>query len=247
MKFRSLSSLFVIGSLVLLQGCQSASTPSVSEPGTGANASKDATKEELSGKLKIAKEKFQGNGLNYSGLLYELPLTYLVTQTGEKPEEGVSTTTFLSEEKDVWKFSRTRTGSLIRIMGDDKVEVNAKGIFVTEISMGKLEQPMMELPNNLAVGTTWDVTSVVDGEGGTKVKQVSKYKVTKEESMTTKAGTFNCLVIEATSDGSTKDKKVTAKSTFWYAEPFGAVKMVTELTQMESLKQVFSVELVKIK
>jgi len=258
MKLSKIFPLLIIGSLVFIQGCQPASTPSITDanstnPATTSGAA-NATKEDgyvaafvmKPEDISAIKAEIQGNGILYSGLLNSKIRTYEVTNTGGEIETGTSQMKFVGKKDGGWNFERKRTGGLTAIMGDDSVRADGKGIYVTGMSMGTMKEPMLELPKDIQVGSTWDVVTSMTAPDGQEVNQTSKFKVTKEETIKTKAGEFKCLLIEVTGGGSSKVAKVTVNAKFWYTETYGPVKMVTELTQNESLKQTYTVELSKL-
>ncbi len=250
MKSQKLFSMMLFGSLMLLQGCQTASSPAKN---TTTPTTEAGTKPEVSSAGAVPEKELEslnaavkGNGLLYSGLLCTKELTYEVTKTGADPEVGTSKANFVRSKDGKWIFERKRTGGLTEIMGDDTVQVDKKGIYVTEMSMGTLKKPMLELPMDIAVGSTWNEDTTMNASDGQEIKQTTRFKITKEEMVKTKAGEFKCLLIEVSGGGSSKTAKVVVKAKFWYTETYGPVKMITELTQNDTLKQEFTVQLSKL-
>lgn len=137
-----------------------------------------------------------------------------------------------AKEKNVftsdYKFSCTK----------DKVIIDYQSLIPNEMLKGYKDMEMnitgtdIELPNNLSVGQELadaHVMVTIDMGGMSmevKVDQVNR-KVEKQETITTPAGTFDCLVVY----GETKSKMMMAKQSFptriWLADGVGMVKQET--------------------
>lgn len=90
----------------------------------------------------------------------------------------------------------------------------------------------IELPNDLSVGSDLadaNVTINMNMSGikmEIRVDQTNR-KVLKEESVTTSAGTFDCMVITETTTSKTMGANIVLNSKLWLAEDIGMIKQET--------------------
>lgn len=120
---------------------------------------------------------------------------------------------------------------------DNMVKIDYKSLFPAQMMEqyldGDIEMDItgtdIELPNDLVVGKDLADANVTINlnMGGikieTKVDQTNR-KVLKEESITTSAGTFNCIVITETTKTKTMGAKIELNSKLWLAEGVGMIK-----------------------
>jgi hypothetical protein len=168
----------------------------------------------------------------YQGLGNEELLTYDVTFNEMPKEDGTQQNKLEKVENGVATYKVSRTGGLARL-GVDTIEVTDKEVRMVGSSMGVLTEPSVLMPANPTVGTAWDTRLDMDNvQGDRSVKSSIKHKVTKTESVTVPAGTYDCLVVESTlvTDSSStaapgQSTKKTVTMTSHYAQGIGIVKL----------------------
>ncbi len=88
------------------------------------------------------------------------------------------------------------------------------------------------LPNNLSVGqelpdANMNMKISMSGISMNVNTATTNRKVTGKETVTTPAGTFNCLILEHTTTADVMGKKVSTTTKSWFAEGVGMVKQVS--------------------
>lgn len=217
--------------LVLLSGCQAPDRPVVtSSQGKPASTSIEASTPVVQPDKKdeaVVPISLQHEAYHYMGLTNFKPLAYKVTQTGRDEVTGVQTTVLDSATSDSATFTMSRTDGLAQV-GDSTVKVDAKGVWTMTSSLGKTDKPTLEIIADPKPGAEWDVSSKINANGqDVELKGMSK--VVGIQSVQTKGGTFDALLITAKGVMKIKDQSTPVETSTWYVKDIGWVKMVTQM------------------
>ena len=173
-------------------------------------------------KLGNVDQKLKGDGFSYYGLGYEKPLTYSYVQdTGAKPTEGTQIVQ-ISGTPESPVFHMIRGGSLADLGSEDLI-IKADGVYAIGSKLGKFDPPTIALPNNLTVGKSWTNDQNIKKDS-TAVHVLMDNKVSKAESVTTPAGTFDTFKVHSAGRMTTPSQNVPFSSDSWYAKEVGLVK-----------------------
>jgi len=123
---------------------------------------------------------------------------------------------------------------------DNMVKIDYQSLFPAQMMQqyGKMDIEMdisgsdIELPNDLSVGKDLpdaNITIALSMSGikiNTSVDQINR-KVVNQESVTTSAGTFDCMVLTETTKTKTMGANIEMYSKLWLAEGVGMIKQET--------------------
>ncbi|MEA2554282.1 MAG: hypothetical protein QOJ65_2458 [Fimbriimonadaceae bacterium] len=226
---------FVVALALVAAGCDQATVaqaPGGSAPQNGSGKNPDPRP--------LIDPKLQNDAYHYYGLSRTEPMSLVVAVQGQAPLTGEQTFAYAGVEGGKAKFKVNRTGQLQK-MGDEEIWLDDKGITVASTSPGTLEGHPLELPASLTPGTTWKTDyKVTLPTGGSE--DHSTYKVVGPAKVTTKAGTFDALLIESTGDDILNGTKVKMNTKSWYVKDRGAVKVVVSYKQATGGTQTMTIE-----
>lgn len=224
MNIRPYVAMLVLPLLVL--GCKGGSKASsaANEPPAPVSVKETPAAKTLPASLMTA-------GYEFSGLASEKKATYEVTNDlGLPASTMIQTSTLVSVESDKAVFEVKRETTLPN-MKSQTIELTPDGVFTTKVDLGSLVKPAMEMPADLAPGKEWDTTMTISDSNQTlEVKAVNK--ATKIETITVKAGTYDCIRIEttlttrSTVTGTSAPTKTSGSVVSHYAKNVGLVKLV---------------------
>lgn len=201
-------------------GEQAANNAPVPEP--EASESTEAATTADAETVKTLPADLEHDGMHYSGLNANRVLSYKISQKGMPDQFGELKITRTALKDGKLAIVRQRPG--LAQLGDDEVEVRKEGVFVTKMSAGSLENPTLELPADLSIGSTWSDTSEIE-VNGTQMHNKATYKVVGDKSVTVPGGTFLCREISATGtitmSGAVNPLTVNA----FYAKDVGLIRM----------------------
>lgn len=242
MKLRSLTSVSLALALVvsLLAGCdkggsEASKTPGGTESTKSADETKSpdtkATPSEADGTKEADKaadpstipDAIKGDAYELYGLNVTSPQKFEVTVNKNPPEEGEQTVTFKGMKDGVAQFSITRTGAFAASLGDQEMELSDKGLYVTSLTAGTLEEKALELPLHLKPGDSWHSKQKLTTPNAT-IETDAIYKVKGLEKVKTKAGVYDALLVVATGPIKTGGAEMQMTAKGWYAKGVGAVK-----------------------
>lgn len=238
MRLRLLALLPLAAFAIALLGCQQGASPSQAAPAsTDKPASSDSAPPANTqpgnpddNRAEIP-DTLKHDGFLYGGFAPEAAeQTYVVKITGREDSEATTTVRFTGMKDGKAIFERTRQGALADL-GSDTVSIDAEGVKVIQMSIGKVTKPVLELPAKIEVGTRWPATVEVETANG-KLTQTGTYRVVAEEKVTVPAGTFTAKKVVLEGSATSSAGKATIKGTYWFVENVGSVKTLIE-QQME--------------
>ncbi len=249
----------MIGALALCFGCtQDKPDASVAKGGssnmtTGASLSKPSTnKVDTDAPVTpVLPAAIQSDGYHYYGLTRTEPMNYVVTVSNasgdQPPQNAAQSVKFEGMDGDKAKFVIHRTGAL-EPLGSMHVLVDAKGITIASTNPGTLKGTPLDLPADVKPGTTWKSDYTIDFDksttmpaGGSSTAH-STTKIVGVQKVTTKAGTFDALLVESNEDDMLNGKPATIHSQTWYVKDRGPVKMVVQTKQPSSQSGTMTIE-----
>lgn len=221
MKFRTLS-VSSIGALTCaalcafaLAGCGNSSSTA------GAGATSSTASSGTSGKSDAA---------DYYGLDNPKPMKYKITLSDQPTSEKIGFQTIkLKETKGNTKIYSVERSEGIAFLTNQEMRLEPDGIHNIDSETQKFGKEDMELPNNLAPGSTWKTHTEFSTQGQTLVSD-SDFKVEGEEKVTTEAGEHTALLVTSTGYSTIQGLKEQMTSKSWYVRGLGLVKSVMELT-----------------
>lgn len=244
----------VIGALALCFGCgpKDASTTAVNSEKAPSGQTQPLTSKETG--APVAPDlpaNLQHDGYRYDGLSRTDPSNFLVTITNaagaQEPLTGAQSVSFEGMDGGNAKFVIRRTGAL-ESMGSEHVQVDPKGVTIVSTSPGQLDGTPIEMPANVSVGSTWKTDYKVTlpksaqlPNGGTS-EDHSTFKVVSNEKVTTKAGTFDALLVESNGNDILNGQPVTLHTKTWYVKDRGPVKIVLETKQPNNQTGTMTIE-----
>jgi len=177
----------------------------------------------------------QNDAYHYYGLSRTTPATYVVTIDKGSPDTGSETVKFKGMDGGRAKFDIERTGALEQL-GSEQVALDDKGVTVMSTTPGTLEGNPLDMPAKLTPGATWKTDYKVTiaatpaaGQTGAKptvTEDHSTFKVVGPQKVTTKAGTFDAILIESDGNDSLNDQNFNLKTQSWYVKDRGPVKIL---------------------
>ncbi len=234
--------LLPLVAILSLVGCSQSTPPTAAKPGTepgktggpvppaavGAGASgtepaKDASNEAPKPKP-ILPAELKNDAYDYYGLGLTEPVPMEVVMQGQPTRTGTQLVQLKEVSNDVAVYEITRTGSLADL-GSMQVELKKDGIFVRSSSIGEIEGSHLELPSGLHIGKSWTSTLKIKGASGT-VENSSTFKIVRTESVTTKVGKYNALLITSVGPATIAGQKSQMSTKGWFVKGRGAVKMI---------------------
>ena len=180
----------------------------------------------------------QNDAYHYYGLSRTAPATYVVTIDNGSPQTGSESVKFKGMDGGHANFDIERTGALEQL-GSEQVALDDKGVTVMSTTPGKLEGNPLDMPASLAPGTTWKtdykvtIAPAAPTTGTDSVKPTptvtedhSTFKVVGPQKVTTKAGTFDAILVESDGKDSLNSQNFNLKTQSWYVKDRGPVKIV---------------------
>lgn len=223
-------------------GCDPApkETPTTQQPGTTAASTQVTSKDVGAPVTPVLPANLQHDGYRYYGLSRTEPMYYDVTVDNgggsNPPQVAGQSIAFEGMDAGKAKFVINRTGALSRL-GSMHVVVDPKGVTIVSTSPGKMDGTQLDMPANPTPGTTWKSDYKIDfyksdamPEGGTSTAHLTD-KIVGVQKVTTKAGTFDALLVESNENDLLNGKPATIHSQSWYVKDRGLVKMVVDTKQ----------------
>jgi hypothetical protein len=232
--------------MLLLLGCSGKKTTEPTTTTTTGGATTGTTTGEEAVTLP---DSLKNSAYDYKGLGNDSLRTYTATFPKQPTEDGTETVRLEKVEDGKATFIIERTGALSSL-GTETVELSTKGVTTVAASSGVVT-PMLELPADLHVGSSW-TDKFESTQAGTTVKATVNLKAVREEKLKVPAGEFDCIVIEnvmdATVTGGTADVNGTAKTTItaYYAKGIGIVKLVGKTVRSNGSTENLLIELKSI-
>lgn len=210
--------------LILLAGCHKSQDLKVAkgaEGDAGAPAAQ-AISDQSDSKAKVPTE-LQTDAYHYYGLNNSKPVPMEMKVTGGPAKTGTQALEYVGMKAGKAIYTLKHTGGLTEL-GDTTMSLEKDGLYSTATSIGKGGDHELELPANLAIGTSWPVKSTYVTNDGRKIETEATFKVLRSEKVKVPSGTFDALYIE--SDGTAKfdTQNVRMKTLNWYVKDHGQVK-----------------------
>lgn len=161
-------------------------------------------------------------------------------------QEGTQTLRLTEVGENEAKFTVAFGGALL-IRGNQEVVLKPDGIYVTKLADKQLDKPMLELPNDLTPGKTWNSSVTIDGPTGDPVEMSATFKVKGSEKLKTEAGEFDAIRVDGTMTAKSAAGTVKSPVTGWYAKGTGQIKFVVKGVRGDAKdpKQTMTVEIAK--
>lgn len=233
--------LCLLGLAFVIAGCQrqAPAEPEADQQPGAAAADQPAPAETVL----VLPEELRHEAALWHGLDQIRPKTYWFSmENGGREGMGSQVAEINLIEGGVAQLSITRTGALADI-GNEEVEVRPDGIWLVSTTLGTLDKPAKSMPANPAVGETWSNEYVLTATGGQKLQGRSNFRVARQEEVTTRAGTFQALLVVEEGTITVNDQRSTTRARSWYAKGHGMVKLIAEVTTPDQPKTTFTVEL----
>ncbi len=168
-------------------------------------------------------DKFKHAGFEYYGLADGSELTYEFLFNGTK-SVGTQKSVYVGTQDGIPHFRIERSGALSSL-GVDDVEVREDGIYLVGVREQQLEKAALALPADVEVGKSWTLEQSLRAGDGEPVSSTGTQKIVKEESITTPAGKFECVVITLDGKMTIKGKTEPVSGSAWYAKGIGTIKL----------------------
>ncbi len=209
---------------LLAAGCRKpAEEPGTSNTSTGGGTSTETP---------VMPDALKHDGFAYYGLGQDKILEYeFVSMEGAAGSPGTSRADLVTAEDNVAVYSVERSGSLIQL-GSERDEVRPDGVYMVEMSIGTLKEPVLSMPADAKVGSTWPSKMQVEAATGATTMEVTN-TVEKTEKVTTPAGEFDAILVVSTGTMSQGDKKAKISSKVWYSKDVGIVQLRLESVDAE--------------
>jgi hypothetical protein len=166
----------------------------------------------------------------YYGLGMTKPLVMEVTSSSQSGiQTGTQEAKLISVEDGKATYEIERTGNLGDLLGGMTVTLERDGIYVKSSTIAKVGMRDLELPNNLAPGSTWESSTTVD-QPGKQLNVINSFKVVGVQPLKTKAGNYQALLITSNGSGTVNGQNVKMQTKSWYVKDRGAVKAVLSTT-----------------
>jgi len=215
------------------KGAQASSTTGAnagSAADTSKTASDDSSKsgDAVAATASVAVPKdLQGDAYNYSGFADHAahPFEMVIQGPGAGTYTGTMQCTVTGVKDGVADVQIARTGTLGNELGSDQMELKKTGAYIVGNTRVDPAQPTMDLPAHVSVGTTWNSKTMFTVTGGTSVTVESHSKATKLETVHTKGGEFQAMLVEAhntVTQGGSSHSMVMKQ---WYSPGTGIVKV----------------------
>lgn len=188
--------LLALCMLVSLAGI-SCNRSDASEKANGQAKNDTETVEEQIPNVADIPDELVTEAVEYFGLLNDVERTYKVwLSTDDEPETGWERVTFLGFVDESPRFEFHRSGGLADLR-DDIVELRKDGLYLVSTDLGPLKAPVLQIPSNVDVGSTWHSEMAIKHlETGKDFVQSMDFKIARVESTTVEAGTYSTLVVE---------------------------------------------------
>lgn len=174
-------------------------------------------------------------GYEYYGLGCMDDLVYDLELNGVF-EKGKQTVNYQGLVDGVPTYVINRTGSLSQL-GSETLQLKKDGVVLTEASLGKLSEPVIALPADVAVGKTWTVPQKIVRSDGKVLEMTANNKVDKQEKIKVPAGEFDCLHVVTTGTIKFDGKSQPYVADCYYAKTVGTVKLTITSTAEGDKKQ----------
>ncbi|HMS53903.1 MAG TPA: hypothetical protein PKA27_00755 [Fimbriimonadaceae bacterium] len=240
--------LFLLFGSILLVGCQPKEVVEkpTNQPESGGAANPIESKPEEPPKPTVSlPANLKHDGLLFFGLDSAKTVSYEVTDDAGDVRTGTQKSELVEVKDGKGIYQVTRTGSFGELLGEDQqVVVTDKGVLATEIKGQKIDPPQMEMPAELKPGTTWSVANKFTLDGR-KFEQKNTYKAIKVEQVKTKAGSYECMLIEIKGSVSIDGQKMDLQTKAWFSKSIGEVK-IEMTTKVGGKDRKFVIEAVSV-
>lgn len=222
---KKLAPLSILAALLILTvGCAPEAKKETPEPAATTGGTEDgSTTVTKKSDAEDVGDELRHEAYQYYGLGNTKVLVYDLTMNGAT-EEGRQEVNYQGMVESVPTYVINRTGSLSQL-GNETLQLKSDGVLLSSTTMGDLNEPVIALPADVAVGKAWSDTRVITRVDGKVLEMTSNYKVEKSEKVTTPAGDFETLVI--VSDGTIKHDGKTEpfRGQIYHAKGIGTVKL----------------------
>lgn len=174
---------------------------------------------------KALPDNLKNDAFRYYGLGNTLPVDFEL-KVSNRPDVMTGTSQFrLKEVKDgKGIITLERTGGLT-VLGSMDLSLEPTGLYVLATTVGKIDKKHLELPAKLTPGSNWTSETKITQDGGQTVEHSSKFRVVRTESVTTKAGKRDALLIQSSGPGKQNGQPVRMDTKMWLVKDRGLVKM----------------------
>lgn len=257
MKTRARFNLPLIGLIALALGvltaCNQAPTatnnPTTNEPNPTNAAPNPTNSTETTGALSALPEDLRSEGTAWLGL--DEPVTNTYRASGDPRLTGESTSTFTyKREGGELLVTFNRTGSLGIVLGNDTNAIENDGIFTTNMSVVTLNRPVLVMPADVKVGSTWKSEMETSNAAGAKATISQSTKAEAIEKVTIAGQTFDALRVVTTGtltqDVNGAKSNGTIRSVTLYGRGVGILRSTQSVT-IGSTKNEIKLELLSTK
>lgn len=217
---RRLLPIFVLGAF-LVGGCKQ-------------NGADDATPmPSAGGKVPGSDEvpaELRNDAYDYYGLGNKAPIDLQMVSTYGGLQMGTRVTRLVKVANGQATFEIEHTGGLERL-GVSTYVLTMAGLYAEKISIGTFTPGnRIEVPARLTPGAKWGGPITLKLNTGQTIKTNLIYQVVGPEKIKTKAGTFDSMLVKATSVGTTNGKKANEAIKIWLVKGVGPVKIEMKQT-----------------
>jgi hypothetical protein len=240
--------LFVVAAAcLLLIGCKPAG-PTVASSTGGSTASTSGTGGTTptapAPKLSDLPASLKTDAYDYYGLGNDQPISFeWTTSTDTTVHTGSQTFVLKSIGDKEAVFDADRTGGMADL-GSEQLALRPDGVYVLSSDKAKITGDRLEIPNELTPGKTWRNHQVVVLDGRT-MDVTNDWKVVGMQKFSTKAGSYEGLLISTTGKGLVDNKKVTIETKMWLVKGRGALKYALTMTMPGGEKRTVTVQEIK--
>lgn len=168
-------------------------------------------------------KSLQTDAYHYYGLASVKPLSYLITTTAN-PQQQTGTQKFnLTEVANGQAVYRCEFTGYLAQQGVMECTLRSDGVYQKLLSDPKAK-PQLQLPSKLGPGVKWSSTEQGD-VAGHSIKVTSSNTVVGVESVHTKAGTFQALLVVAQGTYTMDGKSSPLSTKTWLVKDMGPVKV----------------------
>jgi|GEM_PF-1373457 len=232
--------------LLAVLGCSNApapdTTPTVKTTTTSATGSTEGTTKP-NGDATTAKApdpstvpaSVKTDAFSYFGLDNDKTMNVELRVSGREPQTGGVTVKLTKVDADSATYEVERTGGIADELGSDTIVVDKTGVYITGNTTGTISPAKsLQLPAVVTPGTKWPSKSKVSSSNGQELEDDSTFVVKGVQSITTKAGKYDALVVTSTGTALVKtidgQKKAKYDTTTYYVKGKGMVKASVTMT-----------------
>jgi hypothetical protein len=186
-------------------------------------------------KLADLSENLRHDAFEYYGLGNEKSLDVELKADGQAAKTGGVSTQLDAIADGKATFKVVRSGAIAETLGDNTVEVDATGVYLTGTSIGTIEpERFVALPADLSPGKTWNLKTKIIHNAGQEIEEDSVYKVEGLRDVKTKKGVQKALLVTSTGTANVTVAGKVQKNAYltksWYVKGVGPIRFEISLT-----------------